>query len=225
MAEPPRKALPSGIETTDAPVAVADLSVPLLRPADPDALLEAAAEVDVEAPPYWVHLWPSAVALAARLAREDLRGRRVLELGAGLALPSVVAQLRGADVLATDNDDDALRFAAANGVRTLHVDIAEPPRALLDAAPFDLVLLADMLYERQLAAKIALLLPRLAEPGGTVLIAYPWDRAADELQERLTARGWTTSTETTSAPGWGADGAPTPIHLLTLQAPEAAPTK
>ena len=47
--------------------------------------------------------WPSGMALAARLAQRDVRaGERILEIGCGLALPSLVAHRRGADITASD---------------------------------------------------------------------------------------------------------------------------
>ena len=52
--------------------------------------------------PYWAELWPSGIALARHVVGLALAGRRVLELGCGLALPSFAAALAGADVLATD---------------------------------------------------------------------------------------------------------------------------
>ncbi|MDX2167236.1 MAG: methyltransferase, partial [Deltaproteobacteria bacterium] len=82
-------------------VELAGAAVPLWRAAalerfvDVDALLRADAPPE---PPYWMHLWPGALALARRLATASLRGRRVLELGCGLGLPAVVAARRGARV-------------------------------------------------------------------------------------------------------------------------------
>src|SRR5918999_327995 len=58
--------------------------------------------------PYWAILWRSGVALAEELDGEDLRGRRVLELGCGLAVPSLAAARAGASVLAIDAIDEAL---------------------------------------------------------------------------------------------------------------------
>ena len=46
--------------------------------------------------PYWALLWPAGRALADALTGRDLTGKRVLELGCGLALASVVAARRGA---------------------------------------------------------------------------------------------------------------------------------
>jgi predicted nicotinamide N-methyase len=117
--------------------------------------------------PYWAVLWRSGVALARELDGEALEGRRVVELGCGLALPSIAAARAGASVLATDVCDEALRLsernARANGVsvETAAVDWTEPAE-LIRRAPFDLVLAADVLYERRNVATLLSLLPRLA---------------------------------------------------------------
>jgi predicted nicotinamide N-methyase len=117
--------------------------------------------------PYWAVLWRSGVALARELDSVPLRGLRVVELGCGLAVPSIAAARAGATVLATDACPEALtivaRNAAANGVRieTATVDWAEP-EALVRRGPFDIVLGADVLYERASIALLLSLLPRLA---------------------------------------------------------------
>ena len=117
--------------------------------------------------PYWAVLWRSGVALARELDGAELRGRRVVELGCGLAVPSIAAARAGALVLATDADADALELAArnarANGVelQTATADWAHPAE-LVSRGPFDLVLAADVLYERASVAQLLALLPRLA---------------------------------------------------------------
>ena len=117
--------------------------------------------------PYWAVLWRSGVALARELDGAELRGRRVVELGCGLAVPSIAAARTGALVLATDADADALELAArnarANGVelQTATADWAHPAE-LVSRGPFDLVLAADLLYERASVAQLLALLPRLA---------------------------------------------------------------
>jgi len=60
--------------------------------------------------PYWSVLWRSGIALARQLDGESLRGLRVVELGCGLAAPSIAAARGGADVIATDGDSDALQL-------------------------------------------------------------------------------------------------------------------
>ena len=117
--------------------------------------------------PYWAVLWRSGLALARELDGVALRGLRVVELGCGLAVPSLAAARAGAAVLATDACPEALRLVAhnanANDVRieTATVDWAAPDE-LVRRAPFDLVLAADVLYERASVALLLALLPRLA---------------------------------------------------------------
>jgi predicted nicotinamide N-methyase len=117
--------------------------------------------------PYWSVLWRSGVALARELDGRQLRGLRVVELGCGLAVPSLAAARAGATVLATDACAEALalvgRNAQANGVsvETAKADWAKPGE-LVGRAPFDLVLAADVLYERASVAPLLTLLPQLA---------------------------------------------------------------
>ena len=107
------------------------------------------------------------MALARELDGEALVGLRVLELGCGLALPSLTAARAGATVLATDASAEALtlvaRNAGANGLRveTAAVEWSDPDE-LRRRGPFDLVLAADVLYEQDNAAPLLSLLPQLA---------------------------------------------------------------
>jgi predicted nicotinamide N-methyase len=131
--------------------------------------------------PYWAVLWRSGVALARELSGAALRGTRVVELGCGLAAPSIAAARLGADVLATDGDAEALelveRNAALNGVRVATAALDWSGRdPLAGRAPFDLVLAADVLYERASVAQLLALLPRLAPEAW---LADPGRPAAD----------------------------------------------
>jgi predicted nicotinamide N-methyase len=98
-------------------VAVGGLQLRILRPRQADALLSEEAFEHEEFLPYWAELWPSGLALARIVRRRDLEGLHVLELGCGLGLPSIVAALGGAEVLATDWSPEALEVAAANAER------------------------------------------------------------------------------------------------------------
>ncbi|HUZ98231.1 MAG TPA: 50S ribosomal protein L11 methyltransferase [Gaiellaceae bacterium] len=134
--------------------------------------------------PYWAELWPSGVALACVVAELDLGGKRVLELGAGLGLPSLAAALRGADVLATDWADDAVTLLRENAKRNGIAVRAErvrwdEPGLLLEGEPWDLVLGADLLYEERNATVLLELLPRLG--ARDVLLADPGRPAAPGL--------------------------------------------
>src|SRR5919199_3627461 len=101
-------------ELVEEVVAVHGRDVRLLRPRDSEALLDEAAFEREEFLPYWAELWPSALALARAVAARSIGGRRVVELGCGLGLPSIAAALQGARVLATDWSTAAVRMAAEN---------------------------------------------------------------------------------------------------------------
>ena len=140
--------------------------------------------------PYWAVLWRSGVALARELDGAPLRGRRVVELGCGLALPSMAVARAGARVLATDESAEPLelvaRNAGANGLRveTAVADWAQPEE-LLQRGPFDLVLAADVLYERASVAPLLSLLPRLAPEAW---LADPGRPAAGAFLEQASRR-------------------------------------
>jgi predicted nicotinamide N-methyase len=159
----------------------------LLQPGESAELPDSGGVEWAPIAPYWSVLWRSGVALARELDRVDLRGHRVVELGCGLGLPSLVAARAGARVLATDTDPEALellaRNAEANGLRieTARVDWAEPDE-LIRRAPFDLVLAADVLYERQSVAQLLSLLPQL---GPQSWLADPGRPNAEAFLDRL----------------------------------------
>ena len=167
----------------------------LLQPQGSAELPDSGAVEWAPVAPYWSVLWRSGVALARELDGVALRGLRVLELGCGLAVPSIAAARAGAAVLATDACGEALelvaRNARANGVRveTATVDWAEPDE-LVGRAPFDLVLAADVLYERAGVAQLLSLLPRLAPEAW---LADPGRPGAGAFMEEADRR-WTVET-------------------------------
>jgi predicted nicotinamide N-methyase len=167
-------------------IEVAGRELALLRPPSADELIDEEAFDEDEFLPYWAELWPSGIALAEVVAGLELRGKRVLELGAGLGLPSLVAALGGADVLATDWADEAVELlrvnAERNGLRLRAERVRwDEPEPLLRDAPWDVVLGADLLYEQRNAEQLLELLPRL---GGDVLLAEPGRPFAKSFLER-----------------------------------------
>jgi predicted nicotinamide N-methyase len=171
------------VDLVEETVALRDGELSVLRPRDAEALLDEEAFEHEEYLPYWAELWPSGQALARRVSARSLRGARVLELGCGLGLPSLAAALAGGRVLATDWSPDAIGLleanAARNGARLETARAAwEAPAALVERAPWDLVLAADVLYERRNVPLLLDLLPRL---GAEVWLADPGRPPAPEF--------------------------------------------
>ena len=164
-------------------VAVAGRQLSIVRPTESEDLIDEVAFEREELLPYWAQLWPSAIALARATAAARPAGKRVLELGCGLGLPSIAAALEGASVLATDWSPDAVSFAAANASRNharVHTAVCSwaHPEPLVGESPWDLVLAADVLYEARNVDQLLDLLPRLVDGAGEVLIADPGRRPA-----------------------------------------------
>jgi predicted nicotinamide N-methyase len=169
---------PPSADLVEETVPLPGRELAVLRPRDSEALLDDRAFEQEEYLPYWAELWPSGVALARRVAARALRSARTLELGCGLALPSMAAVLAGGRVLATDWAPDAIALARENARRNgieleaLACSWSEP-EPLLERGPWDLVLGADLLYERRNGELLLPLLPRLVAPRGEIWIADP----------------------------------------------------
>ncbi|CAN5688724.1 methyltransferase domain-containing protein [soil metagenome] len=198
-----------------------ELVLDVLLPRSADALIDESEFNTDERLPYWADLWPSARALARHLLDNAPPGGRVLELGCGVALPSLVLLARGADVLATDYYPDALRFAEVNALRN-----ALPPlrTALMDwRAPstlgvFDLVLAADVLYERRNADTLAGLLPRVLAPAGRILLADPGRVYLGAFREQMETADWVlTEAEVREEISDPATGAVSRVRIFDLQ--------
>ena len=174
-------------------IVIAGRDILIARPDHPESLIDEERFEEDEFLPYWAELWPSGVALAGYVATLDLAGRRVLELGCGLALPSFAASLVGADVVATDWAQEALDLAATNAaangilVETALLDWSVGP---LQLPPFDVVLAADVLYEERNARPLLRLLDAAVAEGGYALVADPGRRHAATFFDAAAAGRW-----------------------------------
>ncbi len=102
-------------------IELAERTIKLVRPADPDLLLDDPSTTDWnrrdDYMPYWAYLWPAAYLLAEAVAREawpecpnESGSAEALEIGCGLGLPGLVGVARGLRVQFTDYDQAPLEF-------------------------------------------------------------------------------------------------------------------
>jgi predicted nicotinamide N-methyase len=104
----------------------------------------------LDAPPYWSFCWASGLVLARWLAQrpEWVRGKRVLDFGAGSGVAAIAAAKAGAaEVLACDLDPLALQACRANAALN-GVTLGYSADFFAEADRFDLILVADVLYDR-----------------------------------------------------------------------------
>jgi predicted nicotinamide N-methyase len=126
--------------------------------ADPDGDAERAGISSAQWPLFG-QLWPAGRQLAEAMHGFAVQGKRILELGCGIGLASLVLQQRGADVTATDVHPLAETFlaynAALNGLPAVSYRRLDWSRPLPALGAFDLIIASDVLYERGQVERIA----------------------------------------------------------------------
>ncbi|HXL85890.1 MAG TPA: methyltransferase domain-containing protein [Gemmatimonadaceae bacterium] len=165
----------------------------ILRPANSDDLIREDDFVKDERLPYWADVWPSSLILAGKLLELEGRGKTALELGCGVGLSTLAATTAGYDVLSTDYYEDALDVTRANVFRNLGtlartrlVDWRHLPS---DLGKFDLVFASDVLYEKEYAELLPVILDRLLSHAGMALFADPGRVAAPVFVEACAQHG------------------------------------
>ena len=186
-------ALTRRFRTTIQNATVGNRTFSILKPANADDLIREEDFVRDERLPYWADVWPSSIVLAEKLLEQDGAGRAALELGCGVGLSTLAATSAGFEVLATDYYEDALDVTRANVfrnhgtmARTRLVDWRHLPE---DLGTFDLVFASDVLYEKEYAELLPVLLNRLLASGGRAFIADPGRVAAPTFVDACGVNG------------------------------------
>lgn len=139
-------------------------------------------------------VWPSGRVLAEAMCDYEVAGKRILEIGCGLGLSSLVLQRRHADITASDYHPLAEPFleynASHNGlpnVRFHTLPWSQPDQAL---GRFDLIIGSDILYERNHASLVSGVLLRHARPEAEVLITDPGRGNSGPFTRHLLEQGY-----------------------------------
>lgn len=134
---------------------------------------EAGAECDI---PYWAAVWPGARLLSIYLLqnRETVAGKNVLDFGSGGAVAAVAAMQAGAQGVIANDIDPVARYIARKNCGANGVEVECEKSNLLtgeEVRAFDVVLVADMFYERSTADAQLRFLREMKARGTEVLIA------------------------------------------------------
>lgn len=140
-------------------------------------------------------LWDAGYVLANLMARYDVGDRRVLEIGSGLGLASLVLNRRGLDVTASDRHPEAEAFLAVN--TDLNGDARIPFHQVSwveddddDLREFDLLIASDVLYEDSHADVLAKFLAAHAAPVCEIIVVDGGRGQRRGLRHKLAARGF-----------------------------------
>jgi len=139
-------------------------------------------------------LWPSAQVLAGVMTSFEIEGKRMLELGCGLALASLVVHRRGGDITATDCHPLAAEFLAHNlklnqlpAMNYMHAHWSEPNPLL---GRFDVIIGSDVLYDRDQPHALSRFIDRHAQPQVEVLIVDPSRGNQNSFSRMMTGLGF-----------------------------------
>ena len=188
-------------------------------PPDVDALIDEEAFAADERIPYWANVWESALVLAEEIAGMEPAGRRLLELGCGLGLPVVVAARCGFRAMATDYEAAALEGVRYNADRNAASDLAvrllDWRRIPDELGQFDLVVAADVLYEKHHAMALAAVIARTLVSGGIALVADPGRARAVEFEPACRATGLGIIKQPARRPLGATDGPAIDVYRVT----------
>ncbi|NDD90985.1 hypothetical protein EBZ37_02730 [bacterium] len=140
--------------------------------------------------PYFGVIWPSARALAELVDHSLIAGlqktldTKILELGCGLAMPSLVSAKKGAQAWATDFHPQVERFLVMNreknqaaSLRYVDWDWRSLPKLPSELRPIwgkaDWVIASDVLYDADLPIPLAKAMAQAAAPRGRITITDP----------------------------------------------------
>ena len=182
--------------------------------ADPSGAAEALGISSAQWPLFG-QVWPSGLHLAAAMAVRPLpEGERILEIGCGLALASLVCHRRGGEVTASDIHPLAGAFLLENlrlnelaPMRYCHGDWSADAAPAASGAPrvqgrFDLIIGSDVLYERDDGDALAAFIERHALPSCEVWIVDPNRGNRPAFTRALAALGFGVSETPLEGPGY-----------------------
>jgi predicted nicotinamide N-methyase len=221
-------------ETITEPLRVGAMEFAFTRIADPNRVLDQVAEEEDRRDklagkrrdgeelhlPYWAELWDSSLAIIEFLAETlpaafDVPKLSVLDLGCGMGLTGTVAAAMGARVLFADLEPEALLFARLNAIafedrirtRRLNWQTARLTER------FDLIIGADILYEKAQWPFLEPFWRGHLKPAGSVLLGEPGRQTGDLFLEWIKPHPWTLTQLKKSVPTRSA-----PIRIFQLKA-------
>ncbi|HCS26109.1 MAG TPA: histidine kinase [Spongiibacteraceae bacterium] len=139
-------------------------------------------------------VWESSEMLAQLMLDEDIQGRRILEVGCGMALASHVLNHRNADITATDYHPEVESFlfenVRLNAGRSIPYIRTGWTDALSELGTFDLIVGSDLLYEQGHARQLAEFICQHSKPVCEVVLIDPGRGHHAHFSKNMVALGY-----------------------------------
>lgn len=142
-------------------------------------------------------IWPSSLVLAHYISDYNTGSKRILEIGCGMALTSLLLNKQCADITATDYHPESGIFLQRNAllndgqpIAYEQVDWAKGHDSL---GLFDLIIGSDLLYEDEHVALLASFIEDHAKPTCEVIIVDPGRGRKNKLSARMVELGYSAS--------------------------------
>lgn len=162
--------------------------------ADPDGAAHAAG-ISSASWPLFGMVWPSARMLANAMQTQDLAGKRILEIGCGLALASLVIHRRLGDITASDCHPLTGAFLAENlrlnALPHLKYQTGHWGRENPALGRFDLIIASDVLYERDQPDTLSRFIDRHSADAVDVIVLDPDRGNRNGFCRKMEALGYT----------------------------------
>ncbi|MFP3982594.1 MAG: class I SAM-dependent methyltransferase [Desulfurivibrionaceae bacterium] len=147
-------------------------------------------------------IWHSSLVLAEIMHEYKIQGLKILEIGCGLGLASLVAHRRGADVTASDYHPMASLFLtenlSLNNFPPLNFKIADWAKSDHLLGKFDLIIGSDLLYEPDHPGLVSAFIDRNSNKTVKVIIIDPGRRLQGKFNKKMSALGYSYTSENVS---------------------------
>ena len=147
--------------------------------------------------PFFGVIWPSSLVLAHFIFDYDTHSKRILEIGCGMALSSLLLNKQCADITATDYHPEVNKFLQRNVLLNGDSDIAFERVNWSDTSDnlglFDLIIGSDLLYEDNHIELLSTFIATHSKPSCEVIIVDPGRGRKSKLSSRMTSFGFTSS--------------------------------
>jgi len=163
---------------------------------DPEGIAESLGISPASWPIFGV-VWPSSLVLAHYISSYDTGTKRILEVGCGTALSSLLLNKKNANITATDQHPEAEAFLERNAqlnedeaIAFVRDDWASENEKL---GLFDLIIGSDLLYEDQHVDLLANFIEKHSKPVCEVILVDPGRGRKNKLSARMLEFGYTAS--------------------------------